>query len=60
MLNKCSLQSVVCACMLTSRRGGEQGAAGGLAVAVGQLRPVVEGEDLGGDGAAFIRVGRHG
>ena len=46
--------------MLTSGRGREKGPAGGLAVAVGQLRPVVKGEDLSGNGTAFICVGRHG
>ena len=45
--------------MLTSRRSREKGPAGCLAVAVGQLRPVVKGEDLSGNGAAFICVGRH-
>lgn len=38
---------------VTSGRGGEQGPPGSLAVAVGQLGPVLQGQDPGGDGAAL-------
>lgn len=45
----------------TSWRGGEEGPPGCLAVTVGQLGPVIQGEHPGGYGAAFgfIRAGRH-
>jgi len=44
------------------RRSGEEGSPGGLAVAVGQLGPVLEGEHSGGDGDALHLVpgGGHG
>lgn len=41
----------------TSRRGGEERSPGGLAVAVGQLGPVLEGEHSGRDGDALYLVG---
>lgn len=45
----------------TSWRSGEEGAPGCLAVAVGELRPVLQGEHPGGDGTAFnlICASRH-
>lgn len=43
----------------TSRGGGEEGPSGRLAVAVGQLGPILQLHDPGGNGAAFALRGRH-